>query len=169
MALVLRAYSKPIIMYGKTVYNGLLLMALAACHTNTTNNRSSGTDSLLATPLHSDKCYQLLEGTTQQDTTTVHLVINDTLATGVMVVKRAEKDTRAGVLRGHVRGNLVETWWYYAQEGMADSLPANFKLYEDKLVEQRYSYDPATGREVLTDTSAFTIALAPVACKLPLR
>lgn len=156
-------------MYRKTVYSGVLLMALAACHTNTTSTQQSGADSLLTTATHRDECYQRLEGTANQDTSTVHLVTNDTLVTGTMVIKRAEKDTRAGVLRGHVHGNLVETWWYYTQEGMADSLPANFKIQENKLLEQRYSYDPTTGREVLADTSAFAVEFNAVACKLPLR
>lgn len=156
-------------MYGKTIYGGLLLIACTACHTNTSNSHPTGTDSLLTNTTHTDNCYQRLDGNAQQDTATVHLVIDDTLVTGAMVVKIAEKDTRAGILRGSVHNNMIRTWWHYTQEGMADSLPANFKLENGKLWAQRYGYDPANGRETLSDTSAFALAFTPVACKLPLQ
>lgn len=150
----------------------LLLAGFAACTNNTTVQQHADSTVTIATadptPQQSDMCFQRVTGNAHQDTATVHLIINGTTVSGAMVVKIAEKDTRAGILSGSIVNGIIKTSWLYTQEGMSDSILANFKLNKEELLQQRYSYN-AQGREVIADTSAFAEVYLPVGCKLPLQ
>lgn len=146
-------------------------IALASCgrsvETDTTDSISShphdsasNNDSISQT-----LCFQKVSGNANQDTATVHLNINGENVVGDYENRLFEKDARTGRIDGTYKNNLIKGVWVYMQEGMTDTLPVEFKLSEDKLVQKNYTVDPKTGREVFSEGSVFNIEFEKIDCE----
>ena len=110
-------------------------------------------------------CFQKLDGTANQDTTSLTLVIDGNKVTGDLGNYPKEKDRRVGKINATKNGDLIKGTWMYMQEGMNDTLQVEFKLSGDKLVQKNYTVDPKTGREVFSEASVFNIEFNKVECK----
>ncbi|MDF3077751.1 MAG: hypothetical protein K0S09_1640 [Sphingobacteriaceae bacterium] len=100
-----------------------------------------------------------------QDTSYLQLEISNNLVKGIFNHLPFEKDSRKGSISGVIRNDTISGTWKFMQEGMDQSLPVKFKLSGDKLYQQKYSFDPATGEQVLSDTAKFDIEYQKINCK----
>ena len=154
--------------FGKTLgplFSGVLL--LASCSSG--SNKQSNPDTLKTAAYSSNTmngtlCFQHLSGSANQDTSIVKLQITGNSVSGSFHQLIYEKDRRKGTLRGTIEGDTIKAIWTFMQEGVTDSLEAQFKLGDNKLFQQEYSADPATGRQFLSENSAFTIEYKAVEC-----
>lgn len=109
-------------------------------------------------------CFQKLSGTANQDTTSLKLFFNGAKVTGDFGHYPAEKDKRVGKIIASKNGELIKGIWIYMQEGVNDTLPVEFKLAGDKLVQKNYTVDPKTGREIFSEGSLFNIEFWRINC-----
>ncbi|TSD66221.1 hypothetical protein FFF34_002125 [Inquilinus sp. KBS0705] len=153
-------------------------LALASCagnsHKNTpadsVNGDTAGTDTALATSLNTpaqnmEYCFMRTEGTNNQDTTKVHLVINAGKVSGEMNWMPKEKDSRKGTLLGTMKGNDIKAVWSFMQEGMTDTLAVAFKLSAQQLEQKPSVYNKANGREQLNTKAGYTLVYKLDNCK----
>ena len=110
-------------------------------------------------------CFVRLDGLQNQDTTSLRLVINGENVTGQFASFPDQKDARIGTINGTKTGNLIKGMWRYQQEGIVDSIGFEFKLQGDKLLQKQSNFDTNTGRESLSDTSAFSIEFLKQDCR----
>lgn len=150
----------------------VLAICLSAC-TNSSNQNTSNTGDTVkknTVPQVETLCFLHTEGLKNQDTSYVQLVINDDKITGVFAHLPYEKDSRIGTLLGSRQDNMIKGIWVYMQEGMQDTLDVEFKLDNNRLMQKNYSVDTKTGRQFLSDTSAFKMEYNTIDCeKLPAR
>lgn len=148
----------------------LPLSLLYACSGENNKKQSSDTDTMSKkepatdATFNSTLCFEHYAGTTNQDTTILHLEISDNNVKGDLKWIPFEKDSRRGSIRGTREGDIIKGTWTYMQEGQQDSLPVEFKLLKNKILQKAYVTDPETGSESLADTSGFTIEFKEVAC-----
>ncbi|MBC8032721.1 MAG: hypothetical protein H7Y03_01140, partial [Chitinophagaceae bacterium] len=109
-------------------------------------------------------CYQLVTGSRQKDTAFIRLTVDGTDVTGTFSTSIYEKDTRKGTYAGTMRDSIVRAVWSFTQEGIKDSLPIEFKVEGNSVVQKRFSYDSKTGREFIADTSTYRDRFQQVAC-----
>ncbi|BAV07239.1 hypothetical protein SAMN05421788_102138 [Filimonas lacunae] len=158
-------------MIKKIGYTALLIAGLTACNNNPGNGTSK--DSASITTADSAKapislCFQRYAGPLRQDTFTVHLIIDGSNVTGELVEMPFQKDARRGTLAGAMKDKTVTATWSYIQEGQQDTLPVVLKFKDGNVLQQPYQYDAKTGREILKDTSSFSLEFTPVDCtKIP--
>ncbi len=110
-------------------------------------------------------CFRKLSGTSNQDTTSLTLLMEGNKVTGDFGHYPKEKDKRVGRINATKDGTLIKGNWIYMQEGMNDTLEVEFKLDGNKLVQKNYTIDPKTGREVFSEASVFNIEFEKVDCK----
>lgn len=147
------------------------IVLLFAC--NTSKNSNSQADSMSVDETHADSinladqtiCFQHLDGTSNQDTTYIQLIIEGNKARGIYNHLPYQKDSRKGSFTGTVEDNMVNGIWRFMQEGMQDSLPLKLKLEGDILYQQNYTFSPKDGRQVLTDTAKFSVEFRKTDCK----
>lgn len=143
------------------------MMILSSCTTNVNKARSE--DSTVLNPEAANGtaqlCFQKLEGTANQDTTYLKLIINGSSVSGELNYLPYEKDSRKGTISGSRNGNLIKAVWRYMQEGIADSISVEFKLDGDRLLQKNLSVDPKTGRQYTNETSGYTMEYTKVECK----
>lgn len=145
------------------------VLALASC---TGNSKKISDDSLKAnegsmdtslaarlnTPAQKmEYCFINTAGKMAQDTTAIHLVINGNKVIGDMNWLPKEKDRRKGTLLGIIKGDNIKAIWTFMQEGMTDTLAAEFKLAAQQLAQKPMKLNTATGREQLDKESDYTI------------
>lgn len=111
-------------------------------------------------------CFQRVEGTTKQDTSTIQLLINGEEVTGNFNHIPFEKDSRKGTIKGIKDGDTIKALWSFMQEGMNDTLSVEFKLSDDLLLQKTFGIDQTTGRQILTDTSTFSIRYSKIDCEM---
>lgn len=109
-------------------------------------------------------CFRRLQGQANQDTTMLKLEINGEQVSGTFQHIPFEKDSRKGTIEGTRKGDIIKANWVYMQEGMNDTLAVEFKLSGDELLQKTYGYEKETGREILTDTSSFSIKFTKINC-----
>ena len=146
-----------------------VFVGLAACTTapedtagNSMLENASG-DVSLETAIKT-VCFQKLSGTSNQDTTSLKLIIDGEEISGDFAHYPYEKDNRVGTISATKKNDLIKGVWIYMQEGMNDTLAVEFKLTGDKLVQKNYTVDAKTGREVFSDGSVFNIEFTKVNC-----
>ena len=122
----------------------------------TGQNINSGSDQL---------CFQRLEGASNQDTTTVKLIVDSSSVSGELNYIPFEKDSRKGEIKGNREGNIIKAVWSFMQEGFADSLNVEFRLDNGRLLQKEFSVDPQTGRQYLRDTSRYVLEFTKVDCR----
>ncbi|MEJ7693012.1 hypothetical protein [Daejeonella sp.] len=110
-------------------------------------------------------CFQKLAGTSNQDTTSLKLVMAGDKVTGDFGHYPKEKDQRVGKINATRDGELIKGIWVYMQEGMNDTLQVEFKLSGNKLIQKNYTVNPKTGREVFSEASVFNIKFDKIDCK----
>ncbi|RXF70727.1 hypothetical protein [Arcticibacter tournemirensis] len=146
------------------------LNLLYACNGGKNKNESTNTDtaskrdSVTSATLNPTLCFEHYDGTKNQDTTILHLEIFENNVKGDLKWIPSEKDGRTGTIKGTKDGDLIKGIWTYMQEGQQDSLPVEFKLLKETILQKAYAIDPKTGRESLSDTSGFTIEFKEVPC-----
>ena len=149
-------------------YIMLLAVCLAACRSNGHKGSDiSSADSVktdtayagkLAVPAqNAEYCFINTAGTSNQDTTKIHLVIKANKVSGEMDWLPKEKDTRKGTLAGTLHGNMIEAVWGFVQEGKADTLAVEFKLSPQQLAERPFELNSQTGRDQLDKKAGYTI------------
>ena len=124
--------------------------------TATTNDKTSSPSQL---------CFQLLQGTRNQDTTTLQLMIRGASVTGAMNAVPFEKDSRKGIITGRLNDSIITGMWHFVQEGIKDSMPVEFKFSDNSLLQKGYTVDPQSGREQLSVSSEYTIKYSRIDCK----
>lgn len=147
--------------------------ALAACGESTvqtTDDTDTGYVAVADTGIDKGEvaqsmCFQKLSGNSKQDTATLHLNIIGENVTGDFENRPFQKDARKGAIAATYRNDLIKGIWVYMQEGVADTLPVEFKLTDNKLIQKNYTVDPKTGREVFSDASVFNIEFQKVDCE----
>jgi len=140
-------------------------LALASCAGNenktadTTKAVSTDTakDITLNAPAQNmDYCFLRTEGTSNQDTTAVHLNVNAGKVTGEMQWLPKEKDARKGTLEGAITGNDVKAVWTFMQEGMKDTMAVAFQLSAQQLGQKPFKVTK-DGRQVTDNAAGYTI------------
>lgn len=141
-------------------------LALASCAGNgekksdTTANVSGDTTAkseMKAPAQNMDYCFIRKEGTSNQDTTAVHLLLKGDKVTGEMKWLPKEKDSRKGTLNGTLTGNQIKAVWSFMQEGMKDSMNVAFKLSGQELAQKPFKVNAADGRQITDDAAGYTL------------
>ncbi len=109
-------------------------------------------------------CFLRTEGTQQQDTSYIQLIVRDETASGVYNVIPHEKDARTGTVLGKFVDETFDLVWTFTQEGMQDTLRVAFTLRDGKLLRKALAVDTLTGRQVTLDSSSFSEAYEPIDC-----
>lgn len=143
------------------------LIFFAGCKSNNTQNAtlsdSISSDSLLQQKTY-EICFQRLEGSSNQDTSTLHLIIDNEQVSGDFNHIPYQKDSRKGTVKGLKNADIIKGVWTYMQEGVTDTLSVEFKLSGNQLLQKTFGVDENTGRQKLTDTSAFSILYTKIDC-----
>jgi|GEM_PF-360016 len=129
----------------------------------------SGTDRqpahlTIAPPSRDTLCFLRTEGTQNQDTYALKLIINDRKVDGTMLYLPFEKDRRLGYLRGTITDSIINAGWFYEQEGVEDRLDVSFRLNLPFLLQRPNVMDPTVGREILPDTGNYSIRYRQTDC-----
>lgn len=144
-------------------------LSMAACTSNSSNSSNEqtpvpGTNETVEN-VSQTICFQKLDGTANQDTSSIRLIIDGEQVSGKFSNMPFEKDSRVGTIQATKNGDLIKGVWIYMQEGMNDTLDVEFKLSDDKLIQKNYTIDAKTGREVFSEGSVFNIEFKKVDCK----
>ncbi|WP_354432316.1 MULTISPECIES: hypothetical protein [unclassified Mucilaginibacter] len=145
----------------------IFAMAFAACSgsgnksadtTMTASSEDTSNAAKLNTPSQNmEYCFTRTDGTSAQDTTAIHLVINGNKVSGDMRWIPKEKDSRKGTLLGTIKGNTINAVWSFMQEGMQDTIAVEFKLAAQQLSQKPLKLNTSTGREQLDKNADYTI------------
>ncbi|MEB0263593.1 MULTISPECIES: hypothetical protein [unclassified Mucilaginibacter] len=140
-------------------------LALASC----TGNGNKGTDTtktvaedtskaatLNAPAQNMEYCFLLTEGTSNQDTTAIHLIINAEKVNGEMQWLPKEKDARKGTLEGTMKGNDIKAVWTFMQEGTKDTMAVAFQLSAQELGQKPFKVTK-DGRQETDGAAGYTI------------
>lgn len=150
------------------------IMSMVACTSTPDKTMSEQTETEVRTDTAGETvgeasgqtlCFQKLEGTENQDTTSLRLVIDGDKVSGDFGHYPKEKDRRVGVISAVKNGELIKGQWVYMQEGVNDTLPVEFKLNGDRLVQKNYTIDPKTGREIFSEASVFNVNFQRIDCR----
>jgi hypothetical protein len=129
-----------------TVINGDTLAKAAS--TQQTNN----------TPTVSSLCFLLTEGKSNQDSTSVELVVKGNKITGQMNWLPYQKDSRKGTLTGTISGEDINAVWSFMQEGMTDTLNLQFKLKDGQLSQKPLKLNTGTGRQQTDGAAGYALS-----------
>ncbi|RFZ94736.1 hypothetical protein D0C36_04145 [Mucilaginibacter conchicola] len=141
-------------------------LALASCAGNgdkkadttaTATGDTAATSGMKAPAQDMDYCFIHTEGTSNQDTTAVHLLLKSGKVTGEMKWLPKEKDSRKGTLNGTITGDEIKAVWSFMQEGMKDSINVAFKLSAQELAQKPLKVNAADGRQVTDETAGYTL------------
>ncbi|MCO5934509.1 hypothetical protein NAF17_03060 [Mucilaginibacter sp. RB4R14] len=140
-------------------------LALASC----TGNGNKGSDTtktvaedtskgarLNAPAQNMEYCFLRTEGTSNQDTTAIHLIINAEKVNGEMQWLPKEKDARKGTLEGTMKGNDIKAVWTFLQEGTKDTMAVAFKLSAQELGQKPFKVTK-DGRQETDGAAGYTI------------
>ena len=125
-------------------------------HDTTVNQNSSVADTIKP-PVISSLCFLHTEGTRNQDSTTIELVIKGDTVTGEMNWLPGLKDGRRGLLSGKKTGDKINAMWTNKKEGITDSMAVSFKLTGNQLAQKPLKADPKTGKQSTDEAADYTI------------
>ncbi|WP_374164587.1 hypothetical protein [Arcticibacter sp. MXS-1] len=146
-----------------------LVLLAGACNQKKGHRSSENTSADAATDGNSSSqqfCFLKVEGQQSIDSTQVTLLLRGDTVEGKMNWVPAEKDARRGTIKGTRKGNIITGVWSFIQEGSHDSLPLQFKLNGDTLLQKEFAVDPATGRQIIKADAAYKDKLLRVDCRL---
>ncbi|RVU03089.1 hypothetical protein EOD41_03915 [Mucilaginibacter limnophilus] len=156
-----------------TLITILGIASLAACNSGGKKDQTDSlntdtsiiTDTTKNVSTTGEACFLHTDGTKNQDSTKVHLIINGNKVSGDMLWLPAEKDSRKGTLQGTQDGNTIKAVWTFMQEGMQDTIAVEFDFPGDVLKQKPLKADLKSGRQV-TDTAAdYTVVYKKVDCE----
>ena len=124
---------------------------------DTTVNQDSSMTNANTPPVISSLCFLRTDGTRNQDSTTIELVIKGDKVTGEMNWLPSMKDGRRGLLSGKKTGDNIDAMWTYKQEGMTDSMAVAFKLTGNQLAQKPLKADPKTGKQSTDEAAGYTV------------
>ncbi|OKS88481.1 hypothetical protein [Mucilaginibacter polytrichastri] len=145
-------------------------LGIVSCSSNTV--KQAKTDTVIAgdtlakaattaqtnhTPTVSSLCFLRTEGKTNQDSTSIELVIKGDVVSGQMTWMPYQKDSRKGVLAGTIKGDTIQAKWSFMQEGMNDTLNLKFKLTKDQLAQKPLKLNVKTGRDQTDDDAGYKL------------
>ncbi len=145
----------------------VLAVTASACTSGEKKDKDGDTvinGDTLATPVVSEAtslCFIRTEGTKDQDTTSVELVVKDNKVTGQMYWHPFEKDSRKGDLSGTIKGDTVNAVWTFMQEGMKDTLALQFLMKGNMLLQKPLKLNTKTGREQTDNSALYTVTYKP--------
>lgn len=145
-----------------------IVLLAGACSQGTGNRSNESTSAGTATDGNSSSeqfCFLKVEGQKNQDSTQVTLILRGDTVEGKMIWLPAEKDARRGTIKGTRKDNIITAIWSFMQEGSHDSLPLQFKLKGDTLLQKEFAVDPATGRQIIRRDAAYKDKLLRVDCR----
>jgi hypothetical protein len=142
------------------IYSALLLLA---CNNNT-SNPTNDKDNDSMTSVHAgaddtviqssialrDGCYAMIR---KKDTATLSVHIQDTVITGQLNYRWAEKDHNTGTIQGHVQDSLLIANYTYESEGLTSVREVVFKLRGDTLLQGFGEVKEQHGKMILTQKS----------------
>lgn len=141
-------------------------VGLASCTGNSDrNNRHAdmvtddniGTTEL-STPLQNERyCFIRTEGNSNQDTTTVHFILNNDRVDGEMNWIPYEKDSRRGKLNGTISGDEITAVWHYMQEGMQDTMLVMFRLSSQQLAQKPLKINPTNYKQETDEAADYVL------------
>ncbi len=148
-------------------YTLLSICALALASCSGSGNKGADTTKVtvgdtskaatLNTPAQNmEYCFLRTEGTSNQDTTAVHLIINASKLSGEMQWLPKEKDARKGTLSGTISGNDIKAVWTFMQEGAKDTMAVAFQLSQQQLGQKPFKVTN-DGRQETNGTAGYTI------------
>lgn len=153
-------------------YIVICAMGLASCMGNTEQTENKTVNTVEDTSagklgtIQQNKiyCFILTEGSANQDTTTVRLIVNANKVDGEMQWIPKEKDSRKGILTGTISDGEISAVWSYTQEGAKDTMTVAFKLSAQQLAQKPLKVDTTTGRESTDDAAEYTLLYTPDDC-----
>ena len=147
---------------------GIAALLIASCSSN--NSKPVNKDSVdahvadtgkitkAANPsMASSLCFLRTEGKSNQDSTSIELVIKDNKVTGQMNWMPNQKDSRKGTLEGTIKGDTINTVWSFMQEGMKDTLNLKFKLSNNKLSQKPLKLNVTSGRDQTDESVGYSL------------
>ncbi len=148
-------------------------LAIVSCSSN--QNKQSKTDTVVAgdtlakaksttetnnTPTVSSLCFLRTDGKSNQDSTSIELVIKGNKVSGQMNWMPYQKDSRKGKLDGVIAGDTIKATWAFMQEGMTDTLGLKFKLDKDQLTQKPLKLNTKTGREQTDESAGYSLSFS---------
>lgn len=145
---------------------GIASLLIASCSSN--NSKSVNKDSVAAAdtgkiiktanPLVvSSFCFLRTEGKSNQDSTSIELVIKGDKVSGQMNWMPDQKDSRKGTLEGILKGDTINAVWSFMQEGMKDTLHLKFKLSNNELSQKPLKLNVTTGKDQTDESAGYTL------------
>jgi hypothetical protein len=146
-------------------------LAIISCSSNP--GKQSKTDTVVAgdtlakskstmqtnnTPTISSLCFLRTDGKSNQDSTSIELVIKGNKVSGQMNWLPYQKDSRKGKLDGVIAGDTIKATWTFMQEGMTDTLGLKFKLDKDQLAQKPFKLNTQTGREQTDESVGYSLS-----------
>lgn len=150
------------------LYLPAVLLALSACSRQPAGNQQTDSSASPDVSIIQDTdtiCFERYSSLKKLDTASIMMIIEGSSVSGRYSNYPYQKDARIGTITGTKSGDLIKGVWRYQQEGMPDSIKVEFKLQDDKLLQKATSFDQNTGREVLTDTAAFSLVFDKLNCQ----
>jgi hypothetical protein len=105
----------------------------------------------------SSLCFLRTEGKTNQDSTSIELVIENNKVTGRMNWMPYQKDSRKGTIEGTIKGDTINAVWSFMQEGMKDTLNLKFKLNNNELLQKPLKLKVTSGREQTDESVGYAL------------
>jgi hypothetical protein len=145
---------------------GLASLLIASCSSN--NSKSVNKDSITtsdtgkiiktaSSSVVSSFCFLRTEGKSNQDSTSIELIIKGDKISGQMNWMPDQKDSRKGTLEGSVKGDSINAVWSFMQEGMKDTLGLKFKLSNNELSQKPLKLNVTTGRDQTDESAGYTL------------
>lgn len=104
----------------------ILFICIASCNSSPEKNNE----------LQGDFCFELREGTSGQDVTSLHIIIKGDSVSGTMDWIPFEKDAAHGVLNGYKNGDTLLLKYEYMIEGIHQSEETIWLYQKDKLLKK---------------------------------
>ncbi len=153
-----------------TVISIICMGSLVACQNTRQGEHKQANDTLIQSDniLSSDQeqkyCFLRTEGTHQQDSSYLQLVIRNETVNGTYNVIPHEKDARRGTILGEADDGILDLVWTFTQEGIQDTLRVVFMLQDGKILQKPLTLDTLTGRQMTSDDSDFSEVYEQVDC-----
>ena len=155
----------------------IAILAIAACTSPASKNKDAAIKNALVKSQSAGDtshqaaitslCFVHLEGTNQQDSTTVELSIKGNTVTGEMHWIPYGKDARKGILNGTRNGDTIRAVWTFKQEGMTDTMAVNFKLKVNELSQKPLKLNTKTGRQQTDEAAGYSVEYQPYSGRRP--
>lgn len=108
-------------------------------------------------------CYLRTDGTNNQDTEAIHIIVKNDSVSGEMKYLPHEKDARVGTLTGIKVGDVIKADWLCQQEGMEFTVQVGLKMKRNKVLQQVSAFNDK-GEEYLPTNAEYKWEYKEVNC-----